>query len=58
MTTNDGADVPLASHMRYENPYVAESGVAFPLRGAVRFAVDGKALELDFDKGIRRTTGV
>ena len=58
MTTNDGADVPLASHMGYENPYVAEGGVSFPLRGAVRFAVDGKALELDFDKGIRRTVSV
>jgi hypothetical protein len=58
MTTNGGADVPLASHMRYDNPYVAEGGVSFPLRGAVRFAVDGKALELDFDKGVRRTVSV
>ena len=58
MTTNDGVDVPLASHMRYENPYVAKGGVSFPLRGAVRFAVDGKALELDFDKGIRRTVSM
>ena len=58
-STSEGAtDVPLASHMRYDNPYVAEGGVSFPLRGAVRFAVDGKALELDFDKGVRRTVSV
>jgi hypothetical protein len=63
MTSSSGSegattDVPLASHMRYENPYVQEGGVAFPLRGAVSFQLDGKKLELDFEKDTRRTVGV
>ena len=58
-STSEGAtDVPLASHMRYDNPYVQGGGVAFPLRGAVSFQLDGKKLELDFDQGTRRTVGL
>ena len=55
MTTNGGADVPLASHKRYDNPYVQEGGVAFPLRDAVTFTFEDQKLELDFEKGVRRT---
>ena len=48
-------DVPLASHMRYDNPYTQHGPVPFPLRGGVSFTYDEQVLELDFDQGIRRT---
>ena len=67
--TTPAVEVPLASHMRYDNPYAEDlerprarggpgqrrEGVSFPLRGGVRFVFDSQALELDFDKGIRTT---
>ena len=48
-------DVPMASQLRYDNPYVQAGGVPFPLRGNVTFVFGSQALELDFDRGIRRT---